>query len=61
MSSESNTGIRANFASRLLSKAIAERSKTKENRKLSAADAAQYAAPATGSVETHEPAIATRD
>jgi hypothetical protein len=63
MSNETDTGIRntSNFASRLLSKAIAERTKTGEHKKVTVADAAKYAASPTVASEEKEPAVAVKE
>jgi hypothetical protein len=63
MSNETDTGVRntSNFASRLLSKAIAERTKTGEHKKVTVADAAQYATSSTLAAEEKEPAIAAKE
>jgi hypothetical protein len=63
MSNETDTGIRStsNFASRLLSKAIAERGKTGEHKKVTVADAAQYATATPTAVEEKQAAVATKE
>ena len=55
--SENSTVTRSNFASRLLSKAMSDRSKAQDKiEEVTTADAAKYAAPA----ETRQEAVATK-
>lgn len=53
MSKETTSGVRSNFASRMLSKAMSER-KPAESEKIKPADALQYATTAGVKKETEE-------
>lgn len=59
MSEQSNNGTRSSFASRLLAKAMTERNKTVELKKVVPADAAKYADSTP--VEVKEVALAGKE
>jgi hypothetical protein len=62
MSNETETGIRSNFASRLLNKAIAERTRTTgEHKKITVAEAAKYAVSDSTGIATAEPVAAAKE